>query len=84
MKTIQLSKTGELYTETESQQAYRADNVLQVIGEIFKTCPAMVGNWHITESTEKPWVIYTIRNSDTFQATNIRKGLIKIIKEVQP
>lgn len=88
MKTIELSKTGEIYTDTGTQQTYKADSVFQVLSHIVGNDPEYTGTecarWTVKAWKSQIWIVF----NPTFGVTSLvgrssrnYRNLI-IIKEV--
>lgn len=88
MKTIELSKTGEIYTDTHTQQTYKADSVFQVVSSIIQSDPEYKGaecaRWTIKAWKSQIWFVFnaTFGVSSLVGRSSRDKRPIFIIKEV--
>ena len=81
---ITLSKTGLIYTDTLTQEMYKAENVFQVIAQICKTeklnCDLL--GWQTTTRKEGAWIIYDFVSHEIWQLNDRKVRVITIVREV--
>ena len=81
---ITLSKTGLLYTDRDTQEIYKADNVFQVVAQICKTeklnCDLL--GWNATTIKDGAWIVYNFVSREIWQLNDRKTRAITIIREI--